>query len=278
MCHSTTSEETSRIGMKTWLRAGCLLVVACSVAVAGDRSQKSRTTVSREFYEGRQLFMKTWTPGEPSPIGGDGLGPLYNEQSCVACHHLGGVGGAGGNDLNVRMVTAVASPGNAKRGGEMFQGDLGDLHELFRTSVSIVLHRHATSRTFQALLRDVASYSQVDRRGEILDLKTSERNTPAIFGAGLIDAIPDRVLIEAGERKFRRFPEIKGRVSRLPSGRIGRFGGRVRRRPFGTSSWPHAPTSWVWKFPATTRRPSRPPSRTAAPSRNSTWMPNSAID
>ena len=28
----------------------------------------------------------------------------------MACHHLGGVGGAGGNDRNVLMLTAVASP------------------------------------------------------------------------------------------------------------------------------------------------------------------------
>ena len=32
------------------------------------------------------------------------------------------------------------------------------------------------------------------------------------------------MLLEAGERKFPQFPEIKGRVSRLPNGRIGRFG------------------------------------------------------
>ena len=106
----------------------------------------------------------------------------------------------------------------------MFVGELRDLHNLFRESASIVLHRHATTRTLNALLREVASYSQVDRQGEILDLRASTRNTPAVFGAGRIDAIPDSVLLAAGERSFPRFPEIKGRVSRLRDGRIGRFG------------------------------------------------------
>ena len=92
MRHNTTSG----IRGKTWFMAAGLLVMLCSVAIAGGRGSKSKTTISREFYEGRELFVKTWEPGEPSPIGGDGLGPLYNEQSCVACHHLGGVGGAGG--------------------------------------------------------------------------------------------------------------------------------------------------------------------------------------
>jgi CxxC motif-containing protein (DUF1111 family) len=219
--------------MKPWLRAVCVLAAVCSAAVAGGRGSKSRATISREFYEGRELFTKTWEPGEPSPIGGDGLGPLYNEQSCVACHHQGGAGGGGGNDHNVRMVTAIASPGNARRGGELFEGELGDLHDLFLQSTSIVLHRHATTSAFESLLRKVGSYTQVDRRGEILDLRTSQRNTPSIFGAGLIDAIPDHVLAEAQERKYPRFPELRGRVSRLADGRIGRFGWKGQTSTLG---------------------------------------------
>ena len=198
MPHDTIAEDTLGISGKTWLMAGCLLAALCSVAVAGGRGQKSRTMVSREFYEGRELFVKTWEPGVPSPIGGDGLGPLYNEQSCVGCHNLGGVGGAGGNDLNVRMLTGVASPGNANRGGEVFVGELGDLHDLFRDSASIVLHRHATTRTLRALLREVASYSQVDRRGEILDLRTSTRNTPAVLARGSSMPFPTRCCSKPG--------------------------------------------------------------------------------
>ncbi len=211
MCHDTFAQDALGISKKTWLGAGCLLLALCSVAIAGGRGSKTRTTVSRGFYEGRELFVKTWEPGQPSPIGGDGLGPLYNEQSCLGCHHLGGVGGGGRNDRNVRMLTAVASPGNAKRGGKVFQGELGDLHNLFRGGASIVLHRQATAQTLTDRLREVAAYTQVDRHGEILDLTASARNTPAIFGAGRIDAIPGEVLIAAEERKYPGFPEIKGR-------------------------------------------------------------------
>src|SRR5690242_15129355 len=101
----------SRIEMKSLLGACCVLAAVCSLAIAGGRGSKSKTMISREFYEGRELFVKNWEPEESSPTSGDGLGPLYNEQSCVACHQLGGIGGAGGNDRNVRMITAVASPG-----------------------------------------------------------------------------------------------------------------------------------------------------------------------
>ena len=54
---------------------------------------------SRPFREqlklGLDLFTHEWQPSDPLCHGGDGLGPVYNETSCVACHGQGGVGGVG---------------------------------------------------------------------------------------------------------------------------------------------------------------------------------------
>jgi CxxC motif-containing protein (DUF1111 family) len=215
---------TSRIGMKSWLVAGCVLAAVSSVAIAGGRGQKSNATMSREFYEGRELFVSIWEPGKPSPNGGDGLGPLYNEQSCVACHHLGGVGGAGEKERDVLLMTAVAIPNTAVSKDEQFPGRLEDLHPGFGIGASVVIHRHATDAALEQRLRGIQTYSEVDTDGRTLALRKSSRNTPAIFGAGLIDSIPDEILLAAEGREFARFPEIKGRVSRLPDGRLGRFG------------------------------------------------------
>ena len=52
----------------------------------------------------------------------------------------------------------------------------------------------------------------------------SRRNPTALFGAGLIDQIPDHVLIEQAQRQFKDFPEIQGRVAKTKDGKIGRFG------------------------------------------------------
>ena len=49
---------------------------------------------------GLVLFEHSWKPHDPM-AGGDGLGPVYNARSCVACHFQGGVGGGGGNTHNV---------------------------------------------------------------------------------------------------------------------------------------------------------------------------------
>jgi mono/diheme cytochrome c family protein len=55
-----------------------------------------------------------------------------------------------------------------------------------------------------------------------------QRNPIALFGAGLIDAVPDAVLEAAARRRFAEFPEISGRLCRLPDGRIGRFGWKAQ--------------------------------------------------
>src|SRR5262249_12087683 len=94
-------------GTRAVVGTGCAIAALCSLAAAGaGRGHRSNTLIPREFFEGKELFEKSWEPGKPSPIGGDGVGPLYNEVSCVGCHHQGGTGGGGENKNNVEMVTA----------------------------------------------------------------------------------------------------------------------------------------------------------------------------
>src|SRR5262249_34495500 len=56
---------------------------------------------------GKELFTHEWTPGDPLAGQGDGVGPVFNEKSCVACHFQGGVGGAGTNEKNVATFEAL---------------------------------------------------------------------------------------------------------------------------------------------------------------------------
>ena len=52
---------------------------------------------------GQQLFERDW-PSQSASLGNDGLGPLFNATSCVACHHQGGVGGGGDTRFNAFAV------------------------------------------------------------------------------------------------------------------------------------------------------------------------------
>src|SRR5262249_10347274 len=56
---------------------------------------------------GRELFTRVWLPNDPRSHGGDGLGPVFNGQSCVACHDQGGPGGAGAVGRNIEIATAT---------------------------------------------------------------------------------------------------------------------------------------------------------------------------
>src|ERR1700758_5337931 len=61
---------------------------------------------------GKELFTREWVAGDRRSHAGDGLGPVYNAQSCAGCHRQGGLGGAGNNATNVSLVTAFVGANN----------------------------------------------------------------------------------------------------------------------------------------------------------------------
>ncbi len=75
-----------------------------SLGAAGGSSEKALAA-------GRELFERVWVKNDPRGHRGDGLGPVFNGQSCVGCHNLGGTGGAGGADRNIEIVTAADNVG-----------------------------------------------------------------------------------------------------------------------------------------------------------------------
>ncbi len=85
--------------------AVCIASAALSPSLSaadGEGRKPDRKTVS----QGRALFEREWQPGDSRTHGGDGLGPVYNDSSCVACHNQGGTGGAGSTGKNVDIITA----------------------------------------------------------------------------------------------------------------------------------------------------------------------------
>lgn len=180
---------------------------------------------------GRELFLREWLPGDPRSRGGDGLGPVYNAASCVACHRLGGPGGAGPNEVNVQIATVGVS---ARRSDDDPSPEstpfdaLFPVHPGFRTARALVLHRHGVDPDYADWRRGVpGSYPPG------LRVTTVERNTPALFGAGRIDELADAVLEATARRVFPGFPEVRGRVGRTADGRVGRFGWKAQTTTLG---------------------------------------------
>src|SRR5690242_4848829 len=64
------------------------------------------TPSREEIARGREIFHREWLPDDARSHQGDGVGPVYNETSCVACHNLGAPGGAGPASKNVDILSA----------------------------------------------------------------------------------------------------------------------------------------------------------------------------
>jgi RNA polymerase sigma factor (sigma-70 family) len=211
--------------------------------------------VREERARGEALFAKQWVQNDPASHGGDGLGPVYNETSCVACHGLASPGGAGSEIQNVVILTAVPSRRRLPQGLER-------VHPAFRNSQSLVLHRFGTHPDYVAWrqqFRDpqpetaseptpppddetveqrIQRLRQQTRQGGRSFVRTqvvqsrgairmtlSNRNSPALFGAGQIDAIPSEVLAAIAASQP---GGVQGRVGHTSRGAVGRFGWKAQ--------------------------------------------------
>ncbi len=179
---------------------------------------------------GKDLFNHEWTPKDPL-AGGDGLGPVFNARSCVECHSQGGPGGGGPVDKNVTVY--------------------GLKPEVKPTTQGIahigVVHLKSVKPEYQESLAHVLSSLPGTPRIELdrlidpnfictipAGVSITQRNTPALFGDGLLDLIPEDELHREQRRNSTaarlvglsraKDSNIRGRVGRLPDGRLGRFG------------------------------------------------------
>jgi CxxC motif-containing protein (DUF1111 family) len=92
-----------------WMLAA---VLAASVGLAwcGMNVTAKEEAAANEKADGYELFVREWLPSDARAGKGDGLGPVFNDSSCVACHNQGGPGGAGPATKNVDVITVFANP------------------------------------------------------------------------------------------------------------------------------------------------------------------------
>ena len=182
-----------RTTILVWALGAPLALGATSVSTTDDEAADEALAEAAEAEQvaviglGLDLFLREWVPGDPRSAAGSGLGPDANDASCVACHSLGGPGGAGGRARNV--------------------GTAGDLENVFGGL-------QATMVPLELLRSGPLGGSGAD---------FSARNPPALFGAGLLDQVPAQVLLDLAAVEHEDYPEISGRVSETDDGDVGRF-------------------------------------------------------
>lgn len=77
--------------------------------LANDQPPKPARRPEITPAHGRELFARQWVSDDARSRGGDGLGPVYNERSCMNCHDQGGPGGAGSADTNFELITPIST-------------------------------------------------------------------------------------------------------------------------------------------------------------------------
>jgi CxxC motif-containing protein (DUF1111 family) len=94
------------------------------------------------------------------------------------------------------------------------------------TGIPLVDEALAEMRRLQQEARQ--DLSSQTNRGRVI-LHRSQRNTSALFGSGVLDAIPDSVIEAAAAQKHEDFPRVSGRVHRLSDNKIGKFGWKAQK-------------------------------------------------
>lgn len=212
-------------------RTAFLIVSAGFAALIVPSLRAGLPTPGEEIRVGKELFAREWAVNDPRSRGGDGLGPVYNAKSCVACHSSGGVGGSGPHEMNAVIVSASVRLNPKELIEDVPRNALEAEHPAFRTSRAVVLHREGTDRDGHdyAVWRSGFLQHQHGR----FSMVPTERNTPALFGSGKIDAIPDLVIVRQARHVDPAFPEVQGRVARDARGRVGKFGWKAQTASLG---------------------------------------------
>lgn len=174
--------------------------------------------------DGLSLLKQHWTSAETAS---DGLGPLYNEASCHACHWFGG-----GARVRVRPDGEVAAAGLLVRlTGPDGAGDPHYGVQLQNKAVTGVEPEGVVSLRAVKVLDDLTQFAILLRRRQSPPLAAghipSLRAAPALDAAGLIEQVPDAAIMKRHDPDDADGDGISGRAHmvRLPGGgeAVGRF-------------------------------------------------------
>ncbi len=178
------------------------LLAMCSAASCrrppqpGDPLPGLSAAERAQFDSGRGVFDSTFTPQV-------GLGPLFNASRCGECHE-DPVTGANGDE--VEHHATVFHP---ERAGAMCDELADKGGPVFQDSVTPALH----------------AALGIDREPRPPSATiVAERTTPDILGFGLLDAVPDSVILSYADPDDKNHDGISGRPNRFFDGRLGRFG------------------------------------------------------
>lgn len=237
---ATRAHQSGRHASGWRRKAGIGLAGAVALVWVGGMMFSSERPVSaKTLQDGRELFVHEWaaTPlgiADRDPLvapAGDGLGPVFNAKSCVACHSQGGVGGAGQTKQNVLAFDVVPTRTNPKfHEGVVHASAVTDqCHECSTEVNRIFPIVQGEQRRVGGCVITIPDFDPV---------RFTPINPPSLFGSGAIDHLADSAIrgyqrkrqVEIYPRELRGdfTATPAGRARVLADGRIGKFGWKAQ--------------------------------------------------
>jgi CxxC motif-containing protein (DUF1111 family) len=195
----------------------------------------------RAFAVGNNFFNDNWVTAPSSTEGRDGLGPVLNAQSCSTCHFRDGRAAPpdGENDPARGLLFRLSVPGEDPHGQPAPEPTYGG--QLQDRSIQRVAPEGSVRITYEEVpgkLADGTKYSLLKPTYEITDLASgplapdtmiSPRIAPAVFGVGLLEAVPDATIRANADPDDRDDDGISGRANTVwdvakQQMALGRFG------------------------------------------------------
>lgn len=199
------------------------------------------------FYAGKALAEQPWVKAPTATDARDGLGPLYNARSCVACHSNGGRGALPENpDENLFSAVLRLSTANNQNepnyGNQIQTQSISLEHQLgLPTREGGIAAEAQVFIQWQTETLRYPDGSSINLRKPTFHLQQlaygalqagtqfSLRNAPQMAGTGLLEAIPAADILALADPDDKNGDGISGRANRVfnpASGvtELGRFG------------------------------------------------------
>ena len=165
------------------------------------------------FASGRQEFHQRWVV--LAVIGGKwGRGPTSNGEICIDCHAGNGRGHAPDSEKETlaSMVVRLSIPGENEHGGPLPHSNYGDqlqnqgeLGRVFPEGDAVIAWSEHEERLADgsrvALRTPKLGFTNLAYGPLGTDIMTSLRIAPAVFGAGLLDAISEDAVLDIASRQ-----------------------------------------------------------------------------
>ncbi len=194
-----------------------------------------------QFFIGNAFFNSPWVVAPATAGARDGLGPLFNARSCDACHNNDGRGRPPERpderpvSLVIQFATPVPGHNNEPGSDPRYGGNLNPFAIGGVAAEGTVQIRH---REIHGRFADGEPYTLLAPEYEFTELaygdlahdnQFSPRVAPAVFGMGLLEAIPESQLLERADPDDANGDGISGRpnyvwnhlLARAVIGRLG---------------------------------------------------------